>query len=467
MSLCVYFDLDKLGQSSRQMEVKGTPDQRKRANSENTGISPEPKKMIFHDSPDSPEDRIGTWKSGVAMPSDEAPNVEWFKACFSKMDELLGLYNSLKDSLNHHDYELKNTREEVQQLSQKLNGLEERVTALEMENLQLKTCNKQIHENNVRNEIHRRELNLVFDGIMDSYQEDYGFLHNKLVQVFNHMEVFYGCGNQVQIVRLRRLGPYFRNRDRPVLCQFLKYSDVQLILRNRGQLPHNVFVKEDFPPEIEERRRVLRPIFNKAKNMDKYKGKCRLNIDKLIIDGYTYTVAPVNNLEKLPQELNPRKSAEREDAKTVVFFTQASPFSNFCKSPFVKDGVGYSCGEQYIQAQKALIFDDDVAHRKIMRTASPFEMKKEGKRLRNYVGQVWEKEAEGVAYDACLAKFSQNHELKDALLSTQDKQIGEASLDPYWGIERSLNDATVLNCQTWSGQNILGKVLMRVRSNLK
>lgn len=449
------------------MEDKDTPDQRKRANSDNTGISPDPKKLIFSDSHYSPEDQITTRKSGVVMPPDEASTVEWFKACFAKMDEMLELYNNLKDSLNHQGYELRDAREEVHQLTQQLDGLENRVVALEVENLQLKICNKQMRESSLRNEIHRRELNLIFDGINDTYQESYGHLHNKLIQVFNHMEIFNGCGNQVQIVRLRRLGPYIRDGARPVLCQFLKYSDVQLILRNRGQLPHNVFVKEDYPPEIEDRRRMLRPIFNKAKKMDIYKGKCRLNIDKLTIDGYTYTVAPVNNLEKLPQELNPRKSAEREDAKTLVFFTQASPFSNFCKSPFVKDGVQYSCGEQYIQAQKAQIFDDDIAHGRIMRAMSPFEMKKEGKRLRNFVGQVWEKEAEGVAYDACLAKFTQNHELKDALLATQDKQIGEASMDPFWGVAMSLSDGNVLNCQTWSGQNILGKVLMRVRSNLK
>ena len=123
--------------------------------------------------------------------------------------------------------------------------------------------------------------------------------------MLNSMEVFSGCGNKVPIVKLQRLGPHRKEGSRPVLCQFLKYSDVQLLLKNKGQLPRQVFAKEDYPGEIEERNRVLRPIFNKAKKMERYKGKCRLTADKLFIEGQTYTVAPVRNLDKLPPELNP------------------------------------------------------------------------------------------------------------------------------------------------------------------
>ena len=49
---------------------------------------------------------------------------------------------------------------------------------------------------------------------------------------------------------------------------------------------------------------------------------------------------------------------------------------------FVKDGVRYVCVEQYIQARKAEIFDDDIAHAKIMNSLSPHEMKKIGSRVK-------------------------------------------------------------------------------------
>ena len=44
----------------------------------------------------------------------------------------------------------------------------------------------------------------------------------------------------------------------------------------------------------------------------------------------------------------------------------------------------YWCVEQYIQAGKAELFDDDSAYHKIINATSPFEMKKEGSNLKNY-----------------------------------------------------------------------------------
>jgi hypothetical protein len=86
-----------------------------------------------------------------------------------------------------------------------------------------------------------------------------------------------------------------------------------------------VYVREDYPPEVESRRRVLRPILTKAKKMEAYKGKCRLSHDKLIVKLKTFTVEPINNLDKLPADLSPRSSAERENDNVIVFFTQGSP----------------------------------------------------------------------------------------------------------------------------------------------
>jgi ribA/ribD-fused uncharacterized protein len=238
-------------------------------------------------------------------------------------------------------------------------------------------------------------------------------------------------------------------------------------MSNRAQLPDKVFVREDFPAEIEDRRRILRPIFNKAKNMSEFKGKCRLTYDKLILQGRAFTVAPMNNLDKLPACLHPRASAEKQNANTVVFFTQGSPFSNFHAAPFMRDRIQFVCNEQYIQAKKAEMFDDDETRSKIMQTSNPYEMKSLGKFVKNFVRQRWEQHARQVALDACLAKFAQNSELLDTLLDTENKVIGEASRDSFWGIGKSLADADVLDNGKWTGDNLLGKVLMTVRDQLQ
>ena len=182
--------------------------------------------------------------------------------------------------------------------------------------------------------------------------------------------------------------------------------------------------------------------------------------------GATYTVRPKNNLDKLPPELNPRKAAERENSDTLAFFTQASPFSNFHSCKFVKDNETYICSEQFIQAQKAKIFNDDATQAKIMRETSPYEMKKLGGKVANFVEHIWLKESERVATEACLAKFSQNDHLKVCLLETGQKNLVEASWDKHWGAGLALDHNSILT-GPWTGNNLLGKVLMRVREQLK
>lgn len=383
----------------------------------------------------------------------------WFKAMFAKIDEL-------QKSIKYQNEELSDVKREMKQMQDDFLEIKARLALVENENAQLKLTNEEIQEQNIQSDIRRRELNIIFEGIKDCQNESPRFLYRKFVDVLNHMEVFNNCGQRVSITRIQRLGPTYRDRCRPVLCTFLRYDDVQLVLRNRGQLPHNVFAREDYPDEIEERRRILRPIFNRARKSDKFRGKCRLTRDKLIILGQTYTVRPRNNLHRLPPELDPRKSAERENEDVLAFFTLGSPFSNFYSCKFVKDNTTYTCAEQYIQATKAQIFSDDATHYRIMHTSSPYEMKNLGGHVSNFVGQVWAKEAEKVATDACFAKFAQNNDLKRTLIETGNKTLAEASYDKQWGVGLSLSDENILS-GPWTGNNLLGKVLMNIREQLQ
>ena len=352
-------------------------------------------------------------------------------------------------------------------MKDEIQDLKDQIVVLDSDKRDLVAQCKRLMENNIKTEIHLREQNVVFDGIKETFGETDNLLYKKIVDVLNYMAVFNGCGAHVPVAKLHRVGPYIRGQNRSVVCHFIKYDDVQLIMRNRMQLPHMVFVREDFPTEIENRRRVLRPIYNKARKLEKYRGKCRLTYDKLIINGKAYTVEPKNNLDSLPPELNPRATAEKENDNAIVFFTLGSPFSNFKTAPFYKDNQRYFCNEQYIQSKKAQMFNDDDADDKIMRSTNPYEIKKIGGFVKNFIRQKWEQEAKRIASEACMCKFSQNLDLLDILLETGQKKIGEASKDPLWGIGKSLEDPGVLDCTNWPGENILGNVLMYVREQLK
>ena len=341
------------------------------------GESPEAKKMI------------ACSKLRLEMPSDDAPALDWYKTLFMKMEEMSDTCNDLRKSLEFSQSELTKCNNDISAMQGEIDELKRTVNDLVCDKRDLTLQCKLLAESNIKTEIKMREQNLVFEGLKETHGETDNFLYRKVVDVLNYMAVFNGCGSRVPITRIQRVGSFVRGQTRPVVCHFLNYDDVQLIMKNRMQLPHMVFVREDFPVEIENRRRVLRPIFNKARKSEKYKGKCRLIYDKLVLQGKSYTVAPKNNLDTLPLELQPRRAAERENESTIVFFTLASPFSNFHDAPFIRDNVKFCCNEQYIQAKKAELFSDDETQQKIMMSSNPYEIKRLGNTVKNFVKQRW------------------------------------------------------------------------------
>ena len=81
---------------------------------------------------------------------------------------------------------------------------------------------------------------------------------------------------------------------------------------------------------------------------------------------------------------------------------------------------------------------------------------------------AWDRCKEEIVYHANLAKFSQNEKAQYYLLSTGDKILAEASpYDTIWGIGLEASDFDSTNPDRWPGKNLLGKVLMRVREELR
>ena len=67
-----------------------------------------------------------------------------------------------------------------------------------------------------------------------------------------------------------------------------------------------------------------------------------------------------------------------------------------------------------------------------------------------------------------MAKFQQNSALKMLLMATGDTTIDEASpSDSTWGIGLSLKDSAAKDQTKWTGENLLGKILMSVRNSLQ
>lgn len=142
-------------------------------------------------------------------------------------------------------------------------------------------------------------------------------------------------------------------------------------------------------------------------------------------------------------------------------------FSNWYSSPFVIDDFCYLHVEQYIMAQKAKVFHDPKIYTKILRASSPADCKSLGKQVQNFQEDVWEAHRYGILKTALGAKFRQNQDLQVRLLETSNALLAEASpYDRIFGIGMTAAQAESLPPDKWNGQNLLGKALMEVRSEL-
>jgi len=149
-------------------------------------------------------------------------------------------------------------------------------------------------------------------------------------------------------------------------------------------------------------------------------------------------------------------------------FFWGGPLSQWAKSNFVIDGVMYVTAEQYMMAQKALLFKDYSSYNDIMLTTSPLHQKRIGRSVKDFNKEVWESVAKDIVYRANYAKFTQNVGLYDYLMSTNDKVLVEASPDDkIWGIGLFETDPRALDRNQWLGTNWLGEILTNVREDIK
>jgi ribA/ribD-fused uncharacterized protein len=129
-------------------------------------------------------------------------------------------------------------------------------------------------------------------------------------------------------------------------------------------------------------------------------------------------------------------------------------FSNFSRYPFELDGLIWPTSEHYFQAQK---FESEEYREKIRMSPSPMIAARLGRSRKVPIRSDWEERKDEFMYRAVLAKFQAHSDLKQLLLSTaQEEIIEKTTKDYYWGCGAK-----------GTGKNVLGKILMHVRDDLR
>lgn len=145
---------------------------------------------------------------------------------------------------------------------------------------------------------------------------------------------------------------------------------------------------------------------------------------------------------------------------TICFYNKSKPyyeFSNFYPAPIVIDNHSYATSENYYQSQK---FYPDNMHVfvQIQSSKLPRDAFNIAHRYEKLVRNDWHTGYKNkVMLRALQEKFKQHQRLKQLLLSTGDKLLVEhTEKDVYWG---DGGDA--------SGKNMLGKLLVQVRNEIR
>ena len=143
-------------------------------------------------------------------------------------------------------------------------------------------------------------------------------------------------------------------------------------------------------------------------------------------------------------------------------------FSNWYDSPFVIDNIRYNHVEQYIMAEKARVFNDTESYDAILKAVTPKECKNLGRLVAGFDEKIWNDVRCDVLRKGLYAKFTQNEDMKQALLATGDSILAESSpYDEIFGIKLRAEEAITMSPLDWQGDNLLGKALMELRADLR
>lgn len=159
----------------------------------------------------------------------------------------------------------------------------------------------------------------------------------------------------------------------------------------------------------------------------------------------------------------------RETETHIYFWTNW--MSNWTPSnlKIYYDGELFTNSEQIFMYIKAKFFGDEDKAKEIVKLGSnPAIAKKLGREVSGYDEEAWSTSRFDAMYAAVKAKFESDRVLTKQLMETDTKTLVEASpADIIWGVGIHEKDDAILDENNWKGQNLLGKVLMKVRTELQ
>lgn len=321
----------------------------------------------------------------------------------------------------------------------------------------------------LKREAASRRINLIIEGIPEPTEEEDEGVSTAVTQIKSfftetlHLPSF-------EIASAFRLGKVRQDatRSRPIKVQFLHPSDRDTIWRAKAILTRNKdfqhSIKEDLPPKLRAHMSALIRVSQIARRYPDQFKNVWIDDFQIHINGSIYSA---DQLESLPSKLRPSVSSTPGNIYVVVFYGRSSKFSNHFICKFSWDNKDFTSIEQYLAYRRAQIAGRKDLATQVMGCHDPADAKRIMNILKSSPTEPnWKEQRKDILFSGLMAKFAQNDYLKQYLIESGRRQLGEASLDKTWGIGLSLMDHHVLDPTKWVGENLLGVTLMEVRDEL-
>ena len=402
----------------------------------------------------------------ITVDISEAP--AWFKVAFEALSSQIGSMKSTCEQANNTASEALDT---ATQALAKTDSIETRMKKLELENGQLRyqmglmeDKHQMVLDKLSSLETHSRYNNLVFEGIPEAPGETDEQSETKAKDIIkNSMHV----EQELNFSTAHRLGPKPKdNKPRPLIVKFQNAKDRKSVWKKRFSLKHtNYIVQENYSRRTDDKRKLYYPIVKKANSMEEYKNKVFINADKLVYAGKEYSQ---DELDLLPEPLQPNNVFTKSDHGVYAFYGKGAKLSNFHPCSFQDDGINFTCVEQHYCFHKAKFAGSNKLARRVLLSDNPAEMKKMTNKIDGLDYEKWKEKSVPLLSRALKLKFMSSQSLYKALMSTGDMILVESNPhDDYYGAGRSMQEDELFLNPTEKGQNVMGNLLMQLRSELK
>lgn len=158
------------------------------------------------------------------------------------------------------------------------------------------------------------------------------------------------------------------------------------------------------------------------------------------------------------------------DMRPVGFWSADGPLgrcSNWHLTGFDFLGTRFPTAEHWIMWQKARVMGDAASADAILEAPTPKHAKALGGQVGPYDDHLWRNVREQLAYVGVREKFLQNPDAARELRATGGRVLAEASpYDRVWGVGLAATDPAFPDPAKWRGENLQGRVCMRVRADL-